>query len=109
MTDDRSKERMSALFNSLDVASTDRRSQFSYVPRLLQKSSGSCDDDFNARNLWPCRDSQCAAILGPLDGIRDEPKTVSKMYAEEERCCPVCGTFRRKVEFFDIVKLVCPW
>ncbi len=72
------------------------------MSRLLQKSSGSCDDEFYARNFWPGRDSHCAAVLGPMDGIRDEPKTVSEMYAEDERCCPVCGTFRRKVELFDI-------
>ena len=104
---------MSALLNSLDLASTicrtrfeSRRSHVGYVSRLFRKSSGSCDDEFYARNFWPCRDAQCAAVLGPLDGIRDEPQTVSKMYAEDERCYPVCRTFRRKVELFDIVKLV---
>ena len=33
-----------------------------------------------------------------MDGIRDEPKTVSEMYAEDQRSCPVCGAFRHKVE-----------
>ena len=92
---------MSALLNSLDLASNGshtRRSQFGYVSRLLRKSSGSCDDEFYARNLWPCRDSRCAAVLGPLDTIEDEPETASEMHAEDQRCCSVCGTFRRKVD-----------
>ena len=104
---------MSALLNSLDLASIryhtsviSRRSQFGYVSRLLRKSSGSCDDEFYARNLWPCRDSQCAAVLGPLDAVGDEPKTVSEMYAEDQRCCSVCGTFRRKVDLDDILRLL---
>ena len=96
---------MSALINSLDLASISRRTryqtrrcQFGNVSQLLQKSSGSRDDEFYARNLWPCRDSKCTAVLGPLDNIGDEPKTVSELYAEDERCCSVCGTFRRKVD-----------
>ncbi len=72
------------------------------MSRLLRKSSGSCDDEFYARNLWPCRDSQCDCVLGPMDG-EDEPKTIAEMYAEDERCCCICGTFRRKVDLFDIV------
>ena len=113
MVDVRSKEKMSALLNSLDLDSIryhtrfhTRRSQFGYVSRLLRKSSGSCDDEFYARNLWPCRDSQCAAVLGPLDVSGDEPKTASEMYAEDQRCCSVCGTFRRKADFCDIVRLI---
>ena len=105
---------MSALLNSLDLASIrchtgfpTRRFQFVYVSRLLRKSSGSCDDAFYARNLWPCRDHQCAAVLGPLDVIGDEPKTVSEMYAEDQRCCPVCGTFRMKhLCLFDVAELL---
>ena len=107
-------ESLSALLNSLDLASIgsvcSRRSQFGYVSRLLQKSTGSCDDEFYARNLWPCRDPHCAAVLGPLDGpldaIGDEPKTASEMYAEDERCCSFCGTFRRKVDLCDIVRVI---
>ena len=102
---------MSALLDSLDLASSkwspflNRRCEVAYVSRLLQKSSGSCDYEFLARNLWPCRDPRCAGVLGPLDAIGDEPKTASEMYAETERCCAVCGTFSRKVDVFEIFKL----
>ena len=107
---------MSALLHAIDLAgcsrclefkgSGARRSHFGYVSRLLRKSSGTCDDEFYARNLWPCRDSQGAAVLGPLDAIGDEPRTASEMYAEDQRCCSVCGTFRRKVDLCDIVRLL---
>ena len=107
---------MSALPDPVDLASmpalrdegwSTRRVQFGgYVSRLPQGTSGWCDDEFYARNLWPCRDSQCAAVLGPMDGIGDEPKTASEMYAEDQRCCSVCGTFRRKVDLCDIVRLI---
>ena len=100
----RCKEGMSALLISLDLANfrclnrcDTLRAQFSYVSRLLRKLPGSSDDSFLARNLWPCRHSQCAAVLGPLDVIVDEPKTVSEMYMDD-RCCSVCGTFRREVD-----------
>ena len=77
------------------------RNQFGVRSCLLRKTSGSWDDSFYERNLWPCRDSQGAAVLGPLDAIGGEPKTASEMYAEDERCCPVCGTFRRKLDLCD--------
>ena len=100
------------LVDSLDLAGIryharfdTRRAQFSYVSRLLRKSSGSSDDEFYARNLWPCRNSQCAAVLGPLDASVDEPMTVAEMYADASRCCSVCGAFRRNLDFCDIVRL----
>ena len=103
---------LSALLNSLDLANIrrytgfpTRRFQFGYVSRLLRKSSGSCDDAFVARNLWPCRDPDCPAVLGPLDVFGDKPKTVTEMYEEDMRCCSVCGTWRHKVEFSDFHRL----
>ena len=104
---------MSSLLDALDLAGftrchgfETRRPLFGYVSQFLRKSSGSRDDEFYARNLWPCRDSQCAAVLGLLDVSGDEPKTASEMYAEDQRCCSVCGTFRRKVDLCDIVRLI---
>ena len=103
---------MSVLVNSLDLANIryharfyTPRAQFSYVSRLLRKSSGSSDDEFYARNLWPCRDSRCAVVLGPLDAIVDEPMTVAEMYADVSRCCSVCGMLRRNFDFYDVVRL----
>ena len=101
---------MSSLLDALDLAGftrchgfETRRPLFGYVSQFLRKSSGSRDDEFYARNLWPCRDPQCAAVLGPMDSADLEPRTISEMYAEDERCCPVCGTYRHKVDFFEII------
>ena len=110
---------MSALLHSLDLACSkwsaflNRRCEVAHVSRLLQKSSGSCDDEFYARNLWPCRDTRCAGVLGPLDAIVDDPKfardvdvfrDVYEVYAETERRCPVCGTSRGKVDIFGFLR-----
>ena len=80
---------MSALFKALAVDSPTRSSHFDNVSRLHQKITGSCNDEFYARSLRHCQDPHCAALLGPLDGIPDEPKTVAEMYAEEQKRCPV--------------------
>ena len=57
-------------------------------------------------NLWPCRDSQCAVVLGPMDVFADEPKTVAQMYAEDERCCAICGTCRSRIDLWDFLTLI---
>ena len=105
------RSKMSALPDPVDLASmpalrdkgwSTRRLQFGgYVSRLPQETSGWCDDEFYARNLWPCRDVNCTVVLGPMDGIAKEPKTVTEMYAEDERCCPVCGTTRSLISLSD--------
>lgn len=63
------------------------RSQFGFVSCFLRKPSGPCDDSFYAGNLWPCRDSRCRAVLGPLDVVGGEGTTFLETY----RCCYVCG------------------
>ena len=63
------------------------RSQFGFGSRFLRKPSDPCDDSFYAGNLWPCRDSRCRTILGPLDVVGGEGET----FLENYRCCNVCG------------------
>ena len=92
---------MSALLDALDLAGFDSvpldspRTQFGLKSRFLRKSSGSCDDEFYARNLWPCRESDCPVFLGPLDAV-----------SETERCCYVCGTIRSEVDIFAIGRMI---
>ena len=92
---------MSALLHALDLVRPDSwtfdspRTQFGLVSRFLMKSSGSCDDEFYARNLWPCRESDCPVFLGPLDAV-----------SETERCCYVCGTIRSEVDIFVTARII---
>ena len=100
---------MSTLLDALDLADENsapfhsRRCKPKLLSRLLCKSRSWCDDDFFSRNLWPCRDADCSVILGPMDAAGDEPKTLAELYAEDERGCPSCGTFRKKE--LDVVGL----
>ena len=100
------------LLNALDLSRIrgyqgiySRRHQFLYASKHLQKKSGTMDDEYYARNLWPCRDRNCRAVLSPLDGVNDEPMTIAEMYAEDQRCCFICGTFRSKWDIFECVNL----
>ena len=92
------KERMSALLDALDLAGFDSvpldspRTQFGLKSRFLRKSSGSCDDEFYARNLWPCCASHCHVVLGPLDAV-----------FEDQRCCHDCNSLQRDFEILAIV------
>ena len=89
---------MSALLDALDLVRLDSwtfdspRTQFGLMSRFLMKSSGSCDDEFYARNLWSCRASHCPVVLGPLDAV-----------SEDQRCCHVCDSIQRE---FDILAIV---
>ena len=94
---------MVSLINSLDLSSTPRE----YAPDLplysihsldldfryySQRSqfgfTSSNDDEIYARNLWPCSDLECTGVLSPLDRLRNGPKTVAEIYANDVRCCP---------------------
>ena len=107
---------MSELIYSLDLAKTEwfisedtLRSSFGYVSLLLQKPPGACDDEFYARNLWPCRDKECNAVLAPLDRHTDWGlvMTVEEIVAKNQRCCPACGTFRMKrLCIYDLLELL---
>ena len=78
------------------------RNQFGVRSCLLRKTLGSWDDSFYERNLWPCRGSRCRAVLGPLDVIGG----AGESHVEGERCCPLCGAFRYKVGFEDLLNLL---
>ena len=78
------------------------RCQFGICTPLMWKASGSCDDSLYERNLWPCRDSQCRAVLGPLDAI----ELAEESNVENERCCLLCGTVRSSFALEDVLSLL---
>ena len=102
----------------LDFRYYSQRSQFGFTTsnydafyarsRLLLKSPSSNDDEFYARILWRCGHLECTGVLSPLDRLRNGPKTVAEIYANDVRCCPECGDFREKTNMYIIVDLVTP-
>ena len=68
----------------------------------MWKASGSCDDSLYEGNLWPCRDSECRAVLGPLDAI----ELAEESNVENERCCLLCGTVRSSFGVEDVLDLL---
>ena len=102
---------MSALLHALDLVRPDSwtfdspRTKFGLVSRFLVKSSGSCDDEFYARNIWPCREPECPVVLGPLDAVSE---TESEFGANmiSERCCCLCGRIRSEYDIFAIGRMI---
>ena len=84
------------------------RTNFTSPCRRLQKHtlsypSGTCDDDWLSRNLWPCVQPQCDVILGPMDKAEkdimavDDTMDLRQSYPIDlgMRWCPKCGSCNR--------------
>ena len=77
------------------------RTECAYISRLLQKCDESRDDELFCRNMWPCNNKDCSAVLGPMDGYDGDERfdgfdVTTFNCPWLRRSCPQCGEFRMK-------------
>ena len=68
------------------------------------------DDEWNSRNLWPCREITCRNVLGPRDAFSssnwDPTWHLDAPVCDEQRVCPLCGTYRGPIDFMLLARML---